>query len=86
MKPTLQKLATFTEGQRVRFLKRLARELRHPEIRQAVVICMRRDSSVCHVVLDDLRTTHETLGMLERAKLEMFEDLVQSRCRSEGGR
>ena len=86
MSAKLQKLETVTEKQRVRFLKRLARELRHPDLRQAVVICMRRDSSVCHVVLDDLRTTHESIGMMERAKLEMFEDLVQSRCRREGGR
>ena len=84
MKIKVQQIQGYTQKERVRFLRRFARELQVPDLDQAVIVLMRRGGAICIQVLNERRTTHELIGMLERAKLEAFEDLMQSRCERHG--
>ena len=84
MKAKVESLIGFTQKERIGFLRRFARKMKDHELNQAVVVLQRRDGSININILDDRRTTGEVIGMLERAKLEEFEDMMEYRRSHDG--
>jgi hypothetical protein len=69
----------FTADERVKFLREIVKDLKSGEIRQATVVVLRNDGAIGFTNLNPRGYITEVIGMLDRAKLEMFADLRDNR-------
>lgn len=67
----VQTVERFTRGERVKFLREVATELRRSDLKHAMVLTVRNNGEICDLLLRRMYI-NDVLAILERVKQERF--------------
>ena len=77
----LRQVEKLKRGEQVSFLRELCAEMRARDLQQIVVVMLRRDGTQREFYLNPRGRTTEMFAMLEWAKLEIFEGMLERQGR-----